>query len=191
MLLSILIHQPRQLSSIFSHTPFWVWGLLAALLALGVVQMFKRRVSGRRIALMPAAMTLFSLLGLVSSFGASGHLASAVGLWTFTLCASALVVLGIHKPSRAVAILDDGKLNFDLPGSAVPLALILAIFITKYAVGIELALAPELAVDIAYVHSIAALNGAISGAFVGRALRLRRLASQFIHRLEPIPSSNT
>ena len=37
MLIQIATHQPRRLPAIVHHTPVWVWGLLAALLWLGVL----------------------------------------------------------------------------------------------------------------------------------------------------------
>ena len=36
MLIQIATHQPQMLSAIVKHTPIWVWGLLAALLWLGL-----------------------------------------------------------------------------------------------------------------------------------------------------------
>lgn len=37
MRIQIATHQPRRLPAIVHHTPIWVWGLLAALLWLGVL----------------------------------------------------------------------------------------------------------------------------------------------------------
>ena len=37
MRIQIATHQPRRLPAIVQHTPVWVWGLLAALLWLGVL----------------------------------------------------------------------------------------------------------------------------------------------------------
>jgi uncharacterized protein DUF6622 len=65
---------------------------------------------------------------------------------------------------------------FKLPGSWVPLLLILGIFLTRYVVGVELAMRPGLAHDANYVLVTGVLYGLFSGIFVGRAARLLRLA---------------
>ena len=55
MLIQIATHQPQMLSAIVKHTPIWVWGLLAALLWLGIWQMFPRSVGTRQVLLLPLA----------------------------------------------------------------------------------------------------------------------------------------
>ena len=44
MLIQLLIQQPRAIGSVLSQTPHWIWGLLAALIALGASQLFRRKV---------------------------------------------------------------------------------------------------------------------------------------------------
>ena len=61
-------------------------------------------------------------------------------------------------------------------GVFVPLLLIVGIFMVKYVVGVELAMAPRLAHDAQYALVVATLYGAFTGVFVGRAARLWRLA---------------
>ena len=56
---------------ILQHTPPWVWGLLAALVALGLTHVKTRQMTLRRAALMPVVMAGLSLSGVLSSFG--GH----------------------------------------------------------------------------------------------------------------------
>ena len=62
------------------------------------------------------------------------------------------------------------------PGSAVPLALMMGIFFTKYAVGVLLAMHPELRHQMGFALGISALYGGFSGIFAARALRLWTLA---------------
>ena len=175
MLLDILLHDPRQLITIASHTPRWVWVLLAGLLMLGASQLQARRVARARVAVMPLAMTLFSFFGMASGFKASGQLGIAMALW-MAACAGGLGLLLWRAPhAPAGTRYDAGTAMFDLPGSAVPLALIIGIFLTKYAVGIELAIQADLVHDTRFVWSIAALYGMFSGAFLARGWRLWRL----------------
>jgi uncharacterized protein YneF (UPF0154 family) len=65
---------------------------------------------------------------------------------------------------------------FTLPTSWVPLLLILGIFLTKYIVGVELAMRPALARDDQYTLVVSVIYGLFSGIFIGRAARLWRLA---------------
>ena len=57
------------LSDILMHTPPWVWGLLAGLVALGLLQTRRRQVGLARAALLPAAMLAWSLWSVMAGFG--------------------------------------------------------------------------------------------------------------------------
>jgi len=176
MLLHILIHEPQQLATIASKTPHWVWGLLAGLLTLGASQLKTRRVARARVAVMPLVMTPFSFFGMVSGFQASGQLGIAIALWTAACagCMSLMLWQTTCAPAGARYNADTG--TFDLPGSAVPLALIIGIFLTKYIAGIELAIQTHLVHNPLFVWSLATLYGTFSGAFLARGWRLWRLA---------------
>lgn len=56
-------------SRILANTPAWVWGLLLALLLLGVSQARARRLTPPRLLILPLLMCLLSLAGTWSSFG--------------------------------------------------------------------------------------------------------------------------
>jgi hypothetical protein len=172
MLIQLLTQHPQAISRILSNTPLWVWGLLAALVGLGLSQARDRRASLARVSLMPLSMAAFGLWGTVSAFGSSPLLAQALGVWTL----AAGLACALLAPTRASASYDAATRTYTLPGSLVPLALILAIFAIKYVVGVELAMAPRLVQDPQYALTVAALYGAATGMFVGRAARLWRLA---------------
>ena len=53
----------------------------------------------------------------------------------------------------------------------------MGIFFTKYAVGVSLSVAPALALSASFALPVGAAYGAMSGIFLGRALRLWRLAA--------------
>lgn len=173
MLLQLLAHHPEAVVPVLRQTPLWVWGLLVALLALGASQLRERSASLARVSLMPLAMTLFSVSGTVSAFGATPHLALAVSAWLIAaVLAFALVARGRADGARY----DPARRLYRLPGSAVPLGLIVGIFLVKYVVGVDLTMAPQLVRDTPYVLCVAALYGAFTGVFMGRAARLWRLA---------------
>jgi len=154
---------------ILQHAPSWVWGLLAALLALGLAQTQPRRISLRRVALLPAAMLAWSLWGVVSGFDS----ALALGAWTLGVLGAASATTGLGTPCEARW--QAGERRFELPGSWVPLALIAALFCVKFAVGASLAQHPLLRADAVFAAGASLAFGAFGGVFAGRALALLRL----------------
>lgn len=172
MLIQLVVQHPESIGPILRGTPAWVWGLLATLLALGASQLRDRTASLVRVSVMPVAMTAFSAWGTLSAFGASPLLAQVVLVWLLAAGGlHALVAAGTAK-----ARYDAATRTYALPGSAVPLLLIVAVFCIKYVVGVELAMAPRLVQDAPYALTVAALYGASTGIFIGRAARLWRLA---------------
>jgi hypothetical protein len=159
------------LFQIISHTPIWVFALFAALLWLGLNQLLTRRLGLSRITLLAAGMAAFSFYGTVSAFSA---VPPALIAWLAGAAAVFLIV--VNRPVPAGTRYDAASRRFTVPGSAVPLALMMAIFLTKYAVGVTLAMHLVQAGDLAFALSLSALYGAFSGVFAARAARLWRLA---------------
>lgn len=182
-------YQPPQgtpmIAQILINTPLWVWGLLAALLALGFSQTRSRTAGLARVALLPLGLGAFSLYGTISAFGTSP---TVLGSWLATAVLLVLVVNQLALP--AGARYDSATRQFQLPGSWVPMALIMGIFLTKYAVGVSLVMHPELKVHANFSLAIGTLYGVFSGIFAGRAIRLIRLVLQ--PAADPIqPAFNT
>lgn len=168
-------YQPPQgtpmIAQILINTPLWVWGLLAALLVLGLSQTRSRSAGLTRVTLLPLGLGAFSLYGTISAFGASP---AVLGSW---FAAGTLLVLAVTQlPLPAGARYDSATRQFQLPGSWVPMVLIMGIFLTKYAVGVSLAMHPELKIHANFSLAIGTLYGVFSGIFAGRAIRLVRLA---------------
>ena len=156
---------------IISRTPVWVWGLLVFLLALGLRQSRRSTLSLKRVIILPVAMTSLSVFGTLSAFGAA-----PAGLLVWSLAAIALGSLVWQRPAPKGARYDAASDSFDVPGSWFPVALMMGIFVTKYAVGVSLSMHPALAQQATFVMGTCALYGAFSGVFIGRAARLCRLA---------------
>lgn len=178
MLLPLLVNQPQMLGQIVRQTPYWVWGLLAALVWLGASQMFDRKAHLARVLAMPLAMAGFSLYGLASAFGGAGHTAGVLAAWAGAAAGAAFSALWFQPTAPWGTRYDSDSRMFSLPGSTMPLALILGIFITKYLVGVELALQPSLARSPGFALQIATLYGLFNGFFAARALRLWRLVQR-------------
>lgn len=160
------------LAPILRSTPAWAWGLLAALVMLGWMQSRDRTASLAAVTSVPVGMVVFGLWGTVGAFGASTLLPQALGLW---LLAAGMVLAALAQ-RPATAWYDRATRTFDLPGSWTPLALFLAVFATRYAASVQLALQPALAAEAGFALPVATLYGAFSGVFLGRAVQLWRLA---------------
>ena len=158
------------ISRIVANTPLWVWGLLLALLWLGFSQIRARSVGLPRSLILPLVMTALSLSGTVSSFGVALPV-----LLAWAIAAGVALQLVIRRPVAPGTRYDSATGMFHLPGSWLPLMLILGIFSIKYAVGASLSMQPALAQNAGFAISVAALYGALAGVFAGRAGRLLRL----------------
>ncbi|SDC07731.1 hypothetical protein SAMN05444679_101277 [Variovorax sp. CF079] len=159
------------LAQILAHTPRWVFALFAMLVWLGAKQLFAGGVSLTRIALMPIAMTALSVYGVLSGFGDS-----PMALMAWAGAAALMLWTVLQRPLPAGTRYDAAARRFQVAGSAVPLALMMGIFFTKYAVGVLLAMHPELKQQAAFALGISALYGGGSGIFAARALRMWTLA---------------
>jgi hypothetical protein len=158
------------LLAVLQHTPVWVWFLLATLLALGFRQARPHRIALPRMVLMPLAMLGLSLWGVVSVFGpGQALLAWACG----TLAAAAWTLRG--EGPRGVRW-SAAERSLRMPGSWLPMALILGIFCTKFGVGVGLARHPEWRAASDFALGASLVYGVFSGLFAGRALALLRLA---------------
>jgi hypothetical protein len=116
---------------------------------------------------LPLFMTALSLAGVASSLGLQ-----PVALAAWLAAAAGAGWLASSRPAPAGARYEAARAEFDMRGSWIPMALILAIFAVKYAAGAALAIRPGLAASAAFAAASSALYGAMSGIFIGRALRL-------------------
>lgn len=169
------------IGQILSNTPLWVWGLLAGLVVLGLTQVRNRTAGLPRIVILPLALGAFSLWGTLSAFGATPAVVIA-----WTLAAGATLYAVLRRPVPAGTRYDGVARQFHLPGSWVPMVLILGIFLTKYAVGVTLAMRPELKVHADFTLAVALVSGAFSGIFAGRTVRLLRLVARPARLSQPL-----
>ena len=171
-------------AQILVNTQVWVWGLLVALLMLGLSQTRSRTAGLTRVVLLPLGMGGLSLYSSLSTFGMSP---TVLGSWLATT--ALLVLLVTRLPLPAGATYDSAARQFKLAGSWIPMALIIGIFLTKYAAGVSVAMRPDLKSQANFSVAVAMLYGAFSGIFAGRAMRqirLVRLAQRPIaNRIQP------
>ena len=151
------------LISVLSHTPVWVWGLLAALIALGLHQAREHVVSGVRVLIQPLAMGTLALVSASTTFG--WH-ATVQPLWAAGFAIGFALNRWLMLP-RSVRPLPDGR--YAIGGSWSPLVLLMAIFLLRYAVAASLAIVPGLSHELLFAALASALYGLPSGLLAARA----------------------
>jgi len=152
------------LLQILSHTPVYVWAILAFLLYRGLAASQDRVLSYRSVFIIPAVMLALGWQSVAKGFGVD-TLAGAAWLLGM-LAATALAWLR----SGPVAV-DRAAGTVMQRGSWMPLALMLAIFCTKYAVAVALSVAPALSGDARFALPVCLGFGLFNGVFLGRLLR--------------------
>lgn len=153
--------------AILSHTPRWVFALFFGLIYQGFRQSKAQAVSAKRLLVLPLAMLGMSFLGVSSTFG-SGSLALACWLGALGIGAAlALVLVNAKSVSYSSA-----TRAFNLPGSWLPLFLMMGIFFTKYIVGAGLSQHPGLLDLPGFVGVASAAYGFWSGVFFGRTMKI-------------------
>lgn len=158
--------------AVIGHTPWWVWGILAALVVLGSLQLRDHSLPRLRVLSQPIALGAYSLWGTTAAFGAH---AAVLAAWGAGLVATLLLARRLRWPE---AVRHDAATNrFHVPGSMVPLALMLTIFAVRYVVAVTLVFHHGWASDAAFAAAASGVYGALSGLFGGRALNILRHAA--------------
>ncbi len=152
---------------ILKATPIWVWALLVALIYLGSQQL-KARVIKRYTVLI--APVVFLLVGLL----AAGRGPAGFAAWALALISLAAFTFFVWQPTAGARYEPNGD-NLQMPGSAVPMLLMLSIFLLNYVFNVALAINPAFRGEIAWQVGPALILGSLSGVFVGRAATLFRM----------------
>lgn len=159
---------------ILSNTPVWVFVLFAGLLGFGLLQARDRSVKKPVAYLLPAAMVALSWYGVQSGFGLK---VIPLAAWLTGLI---LVVVVSYRTFRQSALSFDPQQNrFFIPGSWVPLLVIMGIFFTKYAVIVQAHMGGSISLPAA--AGVSLLFGGFSGYFAARALALITTATASNH----------
>ncbi len=156
---------------IMQHTPGWVWVLFLALICLGYLQSRTRTVAKARLFALPAAMLGLSLYSLFATFG-------AVRLGLLAWLAGGLLALLLQRVRgwpAAASYAPDTRL-YTIRGSWVPLALMLAIFLARYAVAAAVAVDASLRQANALIAAASLVYGFLSCTFLARAGAVLRAA---------------
>jgi hypothetical protein len=150
---------------ILLYTPRWVFALLAGLCVFGLMQVRTRRVSLWLAALLPAAMPVLSLSGVLQYVGVWPP---ALMAWLLGLAAASMLGLKAMDPQGARYDAESRKLV--VAGSWIPLLVILGIFSVRYAMGVARGMDLELVRDRNVQLAASLLLGAFSGFFLARGI---------------------
>lgn len=153
------------LQQILTHTPAYVWAILAFLVYRGVIASTDREVASNKLFIIPAVMLALSLQDLSAKFGFSG---ASMAAWAG---GAALGVGLAWKLGAARAVAGTRAGTVMLRGSWLPLGLMMAVFSTKYVTAVLFALHPQARRDVLLVVLVSALFGVLNGVFLGRLAR--------------------
>jgi len=116
-------------------------------------------------------MSALSLAGIISSFGLT---TIPLAAWGAALTMATVVGYTFFRDTRIHSNATDG--TFFIPGSWVPLVVMMAIFFTKYLYAVMNAFNPEIFSTPIFIGTLSAVYGLFSGYFSSRTVNLIKLA---------------
>jgi hypothetical protein len=150
--------------------PLWPFLILAGLVMLGYRQSRDRVVLPGTLARVALVMLGLSLYGVTTAFGPHmvPVLAWAAGFAAAVFLGGPLLApRGLAREGAAVR----------LPGSWVPLGLMLGIFMTKFGLGFAAGMGAHVLQQAWFAAVVSAMLGLFSGVFAARASAVHRFAS--------------
>lgn len=149
--------------------PAWVPAVLLGLLALGWRLSRTRTVRPSALAAIALAMFAFSLFGVASAFGVDPV---ALLVWVAAYAAAAIGGARLMSPAGMARV---GAL-VRVPGSWLPMALLVGIFAAKFVLGFAAGVRSPVLHDPVFVLAMSAALGLLSGGFGARAVAVHRFA---------------
>jgi len=147
--------------------PHWPFFIFAGLLALGMRQSRDRLVQPAAVAVMALAMLGLSLYGITAAFGTEALPVLAWATGVVALLGSGgrlLTPKGLTRVGNAV----------HMPGSWVPLGLMMGIFSARFGLGFATGMGADLVHEPAFIVLMSLGLGLLSGAFALRAIAVQR-----------------
>jgi len=153
------------IASIVSHTPAWVFVVFAGLILIGLRQLQPRIVSRRRLVVLPLLIAVYSLYGVAMT---SHYSPLALAVWLVAV-AAAFLLTRLSPPAGAVS---ETAGTVRVPGSWVPMVVIVGLFSARYAYNVILAMHPEMQLAIGFTTLFSALFGFLGGLLLSRSVLL-------------------
>jgi hypothetical protein len=152
-----------------AHVPAWVFAVFALLLALGIWLSRPRAVSPIVPVVMAVVFPVYSLYGLVGAFGVT---VVSILSWAAALLMSVLLGKRVFGPANLARVPGTSKVR--IPGSWMPLGLMMGIFVAKFAVGFVQGAHLPVGQRVWFAPTMCIVLGALSGGFASRAIAIRR-----------------
>ena len=148
---------------IMQKTPPWVYLLFIALLVFGIKQKRDRTASKAALLLLPVGMIIFSLFDMTTNIGISGYQLMS---WSTGAVIAWPLALRLLTPQNIGYDATTGKVF--VPGSWVPLIIIMGVFSVKYVQGAITALSPQTTNTVLFLWLFSFFNGVFFGIFSAR-----------------------
>jgi predicted dienelactone hydrolase len=157
---------PVFLTMVLLYTPHWVFGLLAGLVVLGLMQVPSRAIAAKWVFIAPVSLLMMSLIGTVMDLGLR-----VISLLPWCLALAWVTLLRLRLTAARPLAFDRATGCLWLPGSWVPLGVILLIFALRYWVGMAKGMQWQYLAHPVYLGLMSAALGACSGYFLADICR--------------------
>ncbi len=155
-----------KITQILMYTPQWVFGLLAGLVVLGLMQVRTRQVPIQAVFIMPVAMTMMSLIGTLMDLGFT-----VITILCWLLGAVSLTLLLVKITGNSSVAYNHTTRKLTLQASWIPLLVILAIFCTRYALGMSFGMNLAIVREFYFAPLMSLILGALSGYFIAQGIK--------------------
>ncbi len=142
---------------ILKGTPFWVYLLLFFLIYKGIKALKPTTIKLKKLVILPAVFFILSLHKIANPY-----------YYVFFLICGIIIGWLLYIKIKVKA--DKDKKLIGLPGSVLPLILIIVAFVKGYYFGYESAVHPEYLNQYWFIITSLIVSGLFSGIFIGRAL---------------------
>jgi len=153
------------LLQILTHTPIYVWAILALLVYRGIAASRDREMPVSKLFIIPAILLALSLQDLAARFGLG---ALTMAAWTVAALAGAALTWTLTS-ARTTRGATPGSVM--VRGSWTPLASMMSVFLTKYTLAVLLAMNPQASQQTLVIVLVSGLFGILNGVFIGRLTR--------------------
>jgi len=137
-------------------TPIWVWFLLLFLIYMGSKSFFDRTIEVKKLLIIPIVFLVMT----------AAHIKDPLSYGIFLILGA---IVGFFSCFRYKIRVDREHKLLSIPGSPLPLILIILVFVKNYFYGYEHAVHPEMFKNIMFLAISYIVSGVFSGIFIGRA----------------------